>query len=1095
MQRRALLLAVAVVAAAGVVGLGVHARRAGTFSPNAWIRSALVAFADAWLVPKVSVGGFSMDSPTTLALRDVALTAADEEIFRCSRLAVTFRDLPERGQPLTVERVELDAPVLRLIFDADRPGLLPRGLAPLVEPPAEADPSAVGGRLHPRELLDLRLLRIRGGEVHLEDGLHPPLRLDGIDLDLDATPAVSPGGATGHQLSLSLGQEPGFVVTARGFVDLDAGLVDLAEGRLALDLDEPAATAALTEGVRDAVDRLAARGTVEAELTGVVSWREPLASRATFRLDSTGLEGVAGPVRLPGLSLHVLGDVADGRVRLDRAEASVGEGNIVLSRGDVALDDASLALAADWSLEALPLHALVAPGTATESLATGSGRLFVKTGPPAVGLTVSTLTVGERGRPPTVELGPASVRGVVYAPPDDPSGAAAVVVDAIELSRVQVRLAQTPDGVVRGLPLPRRERGQERREPSGSGPVPLRLESLVVDNGALWVDRPAGAWSLTGLGGSLSGLGGDAPAQASLRLSPGEGAKAEGVGTFDLASRRLSLSRLAVTGDLASTGLRSLLPPETRTLVGELVPRGQLEATGTADLAFGSGDTQIVLDTALTEGAARLSGLTLPVSEGSARLVVGGGSVAVERLVLAAARGTLEVDEARLSAGGDLAVQWDARRLDLSRVRTASGLGLGMGRLSTGGRLLGRLAGDQLRQLSVVGASVLVDQGPAGQLRWPSINLTVEDGSSGRAVTGRLAGLPGSQVDLEATWPAGSTELVVRSLTGSLAAVGPGREGLPVFVQRSLDDLEQGTLSAKVSGVLSLEDPIAGSRLSGTVDLAEGSYRWGDWTLPGLEATLPVSLSQGTVSAEEGRLDLLAGSVALTRGRWSLLEDTGTVAARLEGLRLEGLRPAGPAASAIEGRLAGHGSASLRLTEDGLAVTGGRGKVTVREGRLVSLPTLAALTKGAEREGGPGDDAVDLDMVFGVEGVSFRALDLDLGPVRYRGGGTLRWTGGLNLSLEADRSARRLSDLAARLVSWRVGGTTARPTVQALPLGVDTRTFAQKRSAEGVDADALDALDSDALDELETASERSPPSSASTKDEVEFNLDDFDGWK
>ena len=48
----------------------------------------------------------------------------------------------------------------------------------------------------------------------------------------------------------------------------------------------------------------------------------------------------------------------------------------------------------------------------------------------------------------------------------------------------------------------------------------------------------------------------------------------------------------------------------------------------------------------------------------------------------------------------------------------------------------------------------------------------------------------------------------------------------------------------------------------------------------------------------------------------------------------------------------------------------------VREGRLVSLPTPAALTKGAERGGGP-DDSVD--SVYGVGGVTFRTLDLDLG--------------------------------------------------------------------------------------------------------------------
>lgn len=1092
LRRRVLVLALLAVAVVGLAVVGVAARRSGTFSPNGWIRTALVAFTDSWLVPDVSLGGFSFEDPTTLALREVALTASGTEIFRCDRLAVTFSEVPERGQPLVVERVELDAPVLRLIFERDRPGLLPRGFSPLFEP----SPEGVDERLQPRELLDLRLLRVRDGEVHIEDQRGVPLRLDGIDLDLDATPAVSPGGATGHQLGLSFGQQPGFMTTARGFVDLDAGVVDLAEARFSLDLQDPAARDALTEGFRAAVERLDARGRIDAEISGVVSWRDPLASSATLQLDAQQFEASLGPVRLPGIEAHLRAAVAEGRIRLERAEATVGEGRVVLSGGDLDLEEEGLAFAADWTVAALPLDALVVGGAATESVANGSGGLFLKNDPFSLTAFVNAVSVAEPGRKPTVELGPATVKGVHLLAADPDDGPAGLVVEDVRIEGVQVRLSQTPAGVIRGLPLPADPDLGEGRTQTSRVASRVQVRSLEVENGGLWVERASGPWSLTGMAGTVSDLGGTAAAPISLSLRPGGGAEARASGTLDLSTRRLHLTRLTASGRLQTEGLRSLFPPENRSLVAELLPRGRLETTGMADLHFGAGSTRIALDFTLTDGAVRLLGLTLPVTDGRARLQADGAGISAEEVRLAGARGTLHLPEARLSRTGDLAVHWDAQRLDLSRIATASGLGLGVGRLSSEGKVVGTFDGDALRQLSVVGASAVVDQEPAGQTRWPSVTLNVQDAPGGRAVTARIVGPPGAQLDLEAAWPAGSTDLVVRTLRGTVDTSGAGREALPVSAQRSLLGLQQGLLTAAVSGVVPMEDPIARSRLTGQARLTDGVYDWGDWSLPSVEATLPISLSGGTLATDEGRLALLSGAVELTRGRWSLLEDSGTVAARLDALRLKHLEPRGPAATSIEGRLAGQGTASLRLTEEGLTVTGGRATATVREGRLVSLPTLAALTKGVDEQDGPGDDEVDLEMVYDAQGVTFRSLDLDLGPVRYRGGGEVRWSGGLDLALEADRSRKRLADLAARLVAWRVGGTTARPAVQALPLGVDTRSFAQKRAAEGVDADALDGLDEAALDELETASDRGaagePPRD---DDEVEFNLDDFDDWK
>jgi hypothetical protein len=131
---------------------------------------------------------------------------------------------------------------------------------------------------------------------------------------------------------------------------------------------------------------------------------------------------------------------------------------------------------------------------------------------------------------------------------------------------------------------------------------------------------------------------------------------------------------------------------------------------------------------------------------------------------------------------------------------------------------------------------------------------------------------------------------------------------------------------------------------------------------------------------------------------------------------------------------------------------------------------------------------------------TLNTIVIDLGPVRYKGAGEVRWTGALDVQLEASpRPGERatIADLAARLVAWNIRGTLEDPHAQALPLGIDTRTFDQRAQDPrgGIEDDALpeDSVlreGEQSLDELpEAGANVAPP----PPDRTDFgNMDELD---
>mgnify|MGYP000214900177 FL=1 len=317
--------------------------------------------------------------------------------------------------------------------------------------------------------------------------------------------------------------------------------------------------------------------------------------------------------------------------------------------------------------------------------------------------------------------------------------------------------------------------------------------------------------------------------------------------------------------------------------------------------------------------------------------------------------------------------------------------------------------------------------------------------------------------------------------------------------QAALADVRAGEIKLVADGTLSLADPMVGSSAAGTLTLSGGSWHQAGYGFSGLSGSTPISYSDGTLRGKGGSISGLGGRLGITEAWWALKDDRGHLRWTLSGLTLERLRALEGSSpdSGLAGSVKGKGRIDLGLDKSGeLQVVAGQGSLHVRDGKLLALPALGVLGKDGDDE--TGDDALDVRFRLDPRGADLTSLQIDLGPVRYAGGGHLRWNGAIDVHLEASaRPGERatLADLAARLVAWDIRGTLENPHAQALPLGIDTRTFDQRaadpRARAELPPDASDDLDEGGLDDLpEAGAQVAPPP---PDDPAEFgDMDDLD---
>ncbi|MGP1346242.1 MAG: hypothetical protein ACTS3F_06190 [Phycisphaerales bacterium] len=278
---------------------------------------------------------------------------------------------------------------------------------------------------------------------------------------------------------------------------------------------------------------------------------------------------------------------------------------------------------------------------------------------------------------------------------------------------------------------------------------------------------------------------------------------------------------------------------------------------------------------------------------------------------------------------------------------------------------------------------------------------------------------------------------------------------LPPQVQEILRSLDaRGRMSAKASGMLPLTDPI-GATLSGTLNLEDFNIAQGEYRYPIDRLDLPFQLSSSTLTSPEATIETLEGRIAIMDINLNLGSEAMPFSAAwsAEGLKLQDLLRQQPAAGEMP-NLAGEFTSTGRITVNLDAPAnslGGDGTLTVREGRLISIPVITDLLEVMNvlsQVVGERSFHDKADAEFAFEGDKIRLTDFNFenAVAAVRGQGTIATAGDLDLSVNAGPLEKVTGGLGAiggivgsvtdRLVKYRVRGKVGDPKVSVAPLGI-----------------------------------------------------------
>lgn len=310
----------------------------GRVALEQWIGHQLLAAANECLHPQLTFGEIRYHFPRSVTLTKVRLVADDPaspggqiDILSAKKVTLELTEIPQRGQPFRIQRIEVDRPELWLISPQAagpaRAGFL--GWSPLVRR------TSIGATTSPAatalsSLFEISLIELRDA-VLVYDARRPgeaAMALDHINTTLRIEPVVLKEGLAGwYSLALTLQRRPVFEFRAEGRFNLDSAAVDLSGFNMVMTLARtqdhflPGPVQKLLRH-HDVAGRLSVKG------KGVIflhDWRNARMV-ATARLADGNL--TVGPHRWPVESLVAGWAMADGHGQLEPFNVAMLGGKI-----------------------------------------------------------------------------------------------------------------------------------------------------------------------------------------------------------------------------------------------------------------------------------------------------------------------------------------------------------------------------------------------------------------------------------------------------------------------------------------------------------------------------------------------------------------------------------------------------------------------------------------------------------------------------------------------------------------------------------------------------------------------------------------------
>ncbi len=339
-----MFVVVAVSAGLWIALAGLFGR--GSSSIERWAAAQIKMIASDLLVPTLSFDEFDFIFPGTLIFTNLRLTDQGVVCLEAASVRLTLREVPVRGQPIVIDEVELNKPVVRLVVGSD--GALV-GFDNFIKP-SGGHRHADGGSSIPSDFLAIRKMTIADGAFRWTNSEHVAMELDDLDFDLKSQPDDDPGW---YALEATLVRAPIMDLQMSGRFQLDQFTLELSNLAFALDLDQETKRH-LPPALQTAIANYELAGELTGKGTATVPFTDLDNSELSMHLELVKAHLARGRLSIPvdqlttdfqlsqrvltttSLQASVFGGHAQGQISIDFAQNALCE--VAVSGADLRLE-------------------------------------------------------------------------------------------------------------------------------------------------------------------------------------------------------------------------------------------------------------------------------------------------------------------------------------------------------------------------------------------------------------------------------------------------------------------------------------------------------------------------------------------------------------------------------------------------------------------------------------------------------------------------------------------------------------------------------------------------------------------------------------
>ncbi len=351
-----------------------------TFSGSAvdeWVARQVTRIANAYLVPQIQFDSFAYQHPGVLEMKGARLVAPDgarTKVVEARTLRVTLAEVPTFGQPIVIERIDLEGAALRLLRDTSGSGAGGfKGLVPFVRGENILDQDRVDAQVQLSTVFKIKKLTLKDGELQYNDGQGPEtMTLKGVTLDMDVQPDTGAGPGW-YALKMNLDRAPVLAMKADAALNVDTFEADFRPLSLAVTLTDEG-YGALPPELQRPLREHDARGQMSAEVQGRVRLRDPVNSEINAGATLTGFNIAAGEYRLPIDNARAELALSGGTARFSRLDAQLLTGTLTVPGLTLAAADPARPFSMSWNATDLELRELLRTKTSPGEAPKLAGR-------------------------------------------------------------------------------------------------------------------------------------------------------------------------------------------------------------------------------------------------------------------------------------------------------------------------------------------------------------------------------------------------------------------------------------------------------------------------------------------------------------------------------------------------------------------------------------------------------------------------------------------------------------------------------------------------------------------------------------------------